>query len=49
MTKVRVLYPSAFVDVVTAGDVVDIDDATAEALIGEGFAEPVKARTKKDE
>jgi len=43
MTKVRVLYPSAFVTEVEGGAVVSVDDALAKDLIAAGYAEPVKA------
>jgi hypothetical protein len=39
--KVRVLYPTAFADQVEAGDEVEVDEALATSLIGEGFAEVV--------
>jgi hypothetical protein len=48
--KVRVLYPLAFESHVkkppSAGDVVDVDEATAKALITEGYAEKSDAKGK---
>jgi len=45
--KVRVLYPTAFTEQVEAGDEVEVDEALATSLIGEGFAEAVGKRAVK--
>lgn len=47
--KVRVLYPTAFGphlkgEEPEGGSIVNIDQQVAEALISEGFAEPVDAK-----
>ena len=51
--KVRVRYPTAFVGLglgdVAGNDVVEIDEALAISLAGEGFADIVESKAKKTE
>jgi len=51
--KVLVRYPTAFVGLglgdVAGADIVEIDEALATSLIGEGFADPVESKAKRTE